>query len=134
MYLDTSAVLKRVFWEEQSGALRDAIDNAVANGDRLISSSLTRVELARGIRRRIDFEPLDALTSAFDLATSDLAFAPMASAVVESARIIGPPVLRSLDAIHLATAIAVGAEEVWTYDDRLAAASEEMGILARMPS
>ncbi|CAH0152272.1 MULTISPECIES: type II toxin-antitoxin system VapC family toxin [unclassified Microbacterium] len=134
IYVDTSAVLKRVFEENESDALGRAIDQAVADGDRLISSTLTRVELARGIRRRLDFEPRDRLTSAFELATGDIAFAPMSSPIVESARVIGPPALRSLDAIHLATAIAVGAGEVWTYDDRLAAASEEMGIVARMPS
>lgn len=134
IYIDTSAALKRVFEEAESGVLRRAIDEAVVNSDRLISSTLTRVELARGIRRRIEFETHDRLTSAFDLAMGDIAFAPMSSPIVESARLIGPPVLRSLDAIHLATAIAVGAGEVWTYDDRLAAASEEMGIVARMPS
>lgn len=134
IYIDTSAALKRVFDEAESGALSDAIDTVMAGGDRMISSSLMRVELARSIRRRIDLERRDRLTSAFDLATGDIAFAPMSSAVVESARIIGSPVLRSLDAIHLATATAVGAGEIWTYDERLAAASEEMGIVTRMPS
>lgn len=134
IYVDTSAALKRVFEEDESAALTTAIDAAVLAGDRLISSHLTRVELGRGIRRRIDFESHERLSSAFDSATGDIAFAPMSSAIVESARIIGPPVLRSLDAIHLATAIAVGAGEVWTYDERLAEASEEMGIVARMPS
>lgn len=63
-----------------------------------------------------------------------IGIAPMTGPILESARIIGPPVLRSLDAIHLATAVAVGADELWTYDERLASASEEIGIVARMPS
>lgn len=134
IYLDTSAVLKRVFRERESEALRDSIGLAIAEGNRLISSSLTRVELARGMRRRIDDESLARLTSGFDLATGDIGFAPMSSSVVESARIIGPPVLRSLDAIHLATAVAIGADEMWTYDERLATASEEIGIVSRLPS
>nr|WP_246286205.1 type II toxin-antitoxin system VapC family toxin [Microbacterium pseudoresistens] len=134
IYVDTSAALKRVFEEDESAALMTAIDEAVLGGDRLISSHLTRVELGRGIRRRIEFESHARLTSAFEAATADIAFAPMSPSIIESARIIGPPVLRSLDAIHLAAAIAVGAGEVWTYDERLAAASEEMGIVARMPS
>ncbi|MGM7667773.1 type II toxin-antitoxin system VapC family toxin [Microbacterium sp. A93] len=134
IYLDTSAVLKRVFQEDESEALRDAISRAVAEGNGLISSALTRVELGRSMRRRIDAMSLQSLNTAFDLAMGDIAFAPMVSAVVESARIIGPPMLRSLDAIHLATAIAVGAQEMWTYDERLATASEEIGIAPRMPS
>lgn len=133
VYLDTSAVLKRVFWESESEALRNWIELSVTDGNRLISSALTRVELARGLRRRIEDESLSQLSSAFELAVDDIAFAPMSSAVVESARIIGPPVLRSLDTIHLATAIAVGAGELWTYDERLATASEEIGIVSRMP-
>lgn len=134
IYVDTSAALKRVFEDDESEALTVAIDDAVLVGDRLISSHLTRVELGRGIRRRIDFESHARLTSAFDAATGDIAFAPLSSSIVESARVVGPPVLRSLDAIHLATAIAVSAGEVWTYDERLAAASEEMGLVSRMPS
>ena len=52
---------------------------------------------------------------------------------VEQARIVGPPLLRSLDAIHLATAVALAADEVWTYDQRRARTAEELGILSRMP-
>ena len=133
VYLDTSAALKRAFREAESTALRDSISEAIARGDRFVTSSLTVVEVSRGVRRRIEEESLAVLRSAEADALGDLAIAPIGEQIVESARIIGPPILRSLDAIHLATAVAVGAQELWTYDDRLAEAAEGMGIPARMP-
>jgi PIN domain len=50
---------------------------------------------------------------------------PIAADVVGLARRIGPHVLRSLDAIHLATAILVDADALITYDERLAAAARD---------
>lgn len=133
LYLDTSAAMKRAFLEEGSAELRDQITEVIAAGDRFVTSDLTLVEVARGARRRIDEETPLALQRATDAALGDTATAPIDDRVVTSARLIGPAVLRSLDAIHLATAILVKAAELWTYDDRLAQAAREMGILARMP-
>ena len=133
IYLDTSAVIKRVFVETESIALRDAITDAIDSGERFVTSALTLVEVSRGVRRRVDHESAAALRSAVAKAVDDTAIVPIDDRTVECARIIGPPVLRSLDAIHLATATALGADELWTYDERLAQASEEMGIPARMP-
>ncbi|MBS1675174.1 MAG: type II toxin-antitoxin system VapC family toxin [Actinobacteria bacterium] len=133
LYLDTSAAIKRAFREDESLVLRDAFTEAIERGDRFVTSALTVVELARGARRRIEDESLASLKGAELAALGDLAIAPLAPPIVESARIIGPPVLRSLDAIHLATAAAIGAQELWTYDDRLADAAEGMGIPSRMP-
>lgn len=133
IYLDTSAVIKRVFLEEESIALRDAITDAVEAGGRFATSVLTLVEVSRGVRGRVEKESLSALHQAIARSTDDAAIAPIDERTVESARVIGPPVLRSLDAIHLATAVALGADELWTYDERLAEASVEMGIPVRMP-
>ena len=44
-----------------------------------------------------------------------------------------PNVLRSLDAIHLATAILVDADVVITYDDRLAAAARHNDVTVSAP-
>ncbi|MFT4219318.1 MAG: hypothetical protein QM611_02200 [Microbacterium sp.] len=35
--------------------------------------------------------------------------------------------------MHLATAVALGADEVWTYDQRMATTAEELGIPSRAP-
>ena len=48
--------------------------------------------------------------------------------VIHLARTIGPDALRSLDAIHLATAVAVGADVMFTYDARLAEAARDWGL------
>jgi predicted nucleic acid-binding protein len=41
--------------------------------------------------------------------------------------------LRSLDAIHLAAAIAVGADSLLTYDDRLASSAAAVGLNVLAP-
>jgi predicted nucleic acid-binding protein len=41
--------------------------------------------------------------------------------------------LRSLDAIHLAAALSLGAEAVLTYDDRLAEAARGLGMTVLSP-
>lgn len=134
VYVDSSALVKRVSKEEHQAAVTAALAQAVLEGRLLITSALARVEVSRALRVRIDVHDPRVVKDASERALEGIGIAPVSGPVLESARIIGPPVLRSLDAIHLATAIAVGAAEVWTYDERLAAASEEMGIVARMPS
>lgn len=133
IYLDTSAVIKRVFLEAESIPLRDAITAAVEAGGLFATSALTLVEVSRGVRKRVEKESLSALHQAIARSADDAAIVPIDERTVESARVVGPPALRSLDAIHLATAIALGVDELWTYDGRLAEASVEMGIPVRMP-
>jgi len=51
---------------------------------------------------------------------------PLTTVLLESAASVGPPSLRSLDAIHLASAISLGPDltAFLTYDRRLQAAAE----------
>lgn len=60
----------------------------------------------------------------------------MSSAVVEAASRLPDPALRSLDAIHLATALLVreDVEALMTYDDRLAAAAAAHGLAVTAPT
>jgi len=56
--------------------------------------------------------------------------------VYESAATLGPPVLRSLDALHLASAIHVGGDElkaIITYDLRMIEAARAMDIAVVSP-
>ncbi|GAA3937395.1 type II toxin-antitoxin system VapC family toxin [Microbacterium soli] len=133
IYLDTSALAKRVFLEGESLALRDALDAAKHQGWHLVTSALTRVEVARVARTRIDAELPQAIGRAFVDSMEGVATAHLTRAVLDSARIIGPPVLSTLDAIHLATAVALTVDEVWTYDSRMAQTAEALGLTVCMP-
>lgn len=133
VYLDTSAVVKRTLPEAQSAKLLDSLGRAVADGGTLVTSALTRVETGRALRRR-EHDLQGDVATAYRNALQGLAMAPITDVVIELARSADPLALRSLDAIHLATALAVGAGELWTYDDRLADAAASAGIAVRAPA
>ncbi len=59
---------------------------------------------------------------------------PLSDDVVTRAREVGNDELRSLDAIHLASALAVGADTLLTYDMRLADSAAATGLEILQPS
>lgn len=119
IYLDSSAVLKLVFREAESPALRTWLD--ARPHDTLVSSDLTLVEVARAVRR-LDEGRLTTARALLD----GMDLMPLSPSVLRDAQDVGPRVLRSLDALHLASAIRLGERLVafLTYDDRLAEAAE----------
>lgn len=134
IYVDSSALLKRSVAEAESDALEEVLDHHIDDGDPLISSSLAWVEVSRALRRHLDGEDHQVIHEAIEDAMSGIAERPIAADVVSLARRIGPNVLRSLDAIHLATAILVDAEVVITYDERLAEAARHNDVTVFAPS
>lgn len=127
-YLDTSAALKLLKNEANSLPFTEFYDGHT--GDIWISSALLRVEMLRSVRRSLPAAVPDArdLLEAFDyLAVHD--------EVIETAMAEFEPTLRSLDAIHLATARTLGADldALVTYDDRLADAAGGVGIAVLSP-
>jgi len=66
---------------------------------------------------------------------SDLALLPMDDALLHAAACLQPPVLRSLDAIHLATALSIGGHlgVMFCYDERLADAAGSAGLVVVRP-
>jgi len=133
VYLDSSAVIKRVVEEAESAALETALGAWAAEGP-AETSVLAQVEVARALRRRLDIDLEYAdIRDAIDDALGDVVIHPMDGEIIRTAQIIDPPILRSLDAIHLATAVLIGAELVVTYDDRLAQAAAAVGLLAAAP-
>jgi predicted nucleic acid-binding protein len=133
IYLDSSALVKRVFEEPDADALRGALAAAHTAGASFATSALARVEVGRVTRSRLDEAPPRDIAVASSEAFLGVAIAALSRSVLESARVIGPPVLRSLDAIHLATAIALGVDELWTYDHRMRTVAEDLGIPVRAP-
>lgn len=131
VYFDSSALIKRVIAEEESGDLVDFLDTRHAEGDLLVSSSLAWVEVSRAVLARVK-SPTGA-GDLIDAAMSGVDERPLTSDVVSVARRIEPLVLRSVDAIHLATAVLIDVDLVVTYDDRLADACRRNSLAVELP-
>ncbi len=127
LYLDSSAFVKVVVEETESAALRAFL---AASGARRVSSALLRAEALRAVRH---LGP-DAVTTVREgLRRVDLI--GIDDRILDSAGILEPQVLRTLDAIHLATALAVGddLDAIVTYDERMVAAARLVGLKTAMP-
>ncbi|WP_350280336.1 type II toxin-antitoxin system VapC family toxin [Kribbella sp. HUAS MG21] len=131
VYFDSSALIKRVVVEDESTDLVDFLDARYEQGDLLASSSLAWVEVSRVVLARVK-KPADA-GSLIDDAMSGMDERPMTGEVVSVARRIEPLVLRSLDALHLATAVLIDADLVVTYDERLADACRRNSLAVVAP-
>jgi predicted nucleic acid-binding protein len=119
-YVDTSAFLKLLVTEEGSAALR----SWYTSQDALWSSHLLRTEALRaaarlGIEETVVEEALDTVSLVLPSVTT---FA--------TAGRIQPRDLRSLDTLHLATALEIGEdlEGVVTYDERMISAASVADI------
>lgn len=126
-YLDSSALLKLVVAEPETPAL----EMAVLEYRALVTSRLAELECrraARGARVRTHLQRLEAVLEAVYL----LEVTP--SVLLRGAE-LRPDTLRSLDAIHVATARSVGDESlvVLTYDRRMADAARENGLKVAHP-
>ena len=122
-YIDTSAALKLLAEESHSRAFAMFYDESA--GASWVSSTLLRIEVVRAVGRAMPAALPDAraLLQAFDYVSID-------DEVVDAAMNEPDRMLRSLDAIHLATARVLGpdVDGLATYDDRLAAAAKDAGI------
>jgi predicted nucleic acid-binding protein len=136
LYLDTSALMKLVVDEDESPALREEL--ARWDDTRFATSALTRVELPRAVTRAVPWVSLgDALQAAAALLESTQII-PLTDPVIALAAGADPPALRSLDAIHLASALVASPADVLPvlcgYDRRLQDAGRERGLLAISPA
>ena len=125
-YLDSSAVVKLVIPEVESKELLDFVRQL----DRAISSELTVIEVGRAASRangeaglnravetcrRIDLQPID-------------------SHIIDRARRLQPTGLRSLDAIHLASALEPRVAPILVaYDNRLLEAAQDHSLTVASP-
>ena len=128
IYLDSSAIVKLIVREPESAALKQRL----ASSGEWISSALARVEVLRTLRRRNLTE--EAVRNA-ERMLSRMALVPLDDRVLSAAAEVGPGSLRSLDALHLATALSVfGLDSFVTYDQRLFAAASAAGLRAMAPA
>lgn len=126
VYLDTSALAKLVVHEPESPALR----RYLRRRRRRVSCALARVELVRAVKP----QGSDAVATAREV-LGDIDLVSLDDALLEDAADLGDPVLRTLDAIHLAAARSVGRDlaAIVTYDARMSAAARAMDIAVAAP-
>ena len=129
IYFDTSALVKLVFDETESAALAEWL--TVRADVPKVSSDLSTIELLRTCRRVDE----DAVEGA-NLLLGGIDLLPMDRAIVEKAATLVPTELRSLDAIHLASALSVKASltALVAYDVRLCSAAAQAGLEVVSPA
>ncbi len=129
LYLDSSALVKLVQREAESDALRRYLQ--AHRSDVRVASELVRVEVVRSV--------LAGGPAAVSHARRQLArlyLVVIDRDVLDRAATIAPAsLLRSLDAIHLATAELLSAElrAILTYDARMAGAAAALGLVVASP-
>ena len=128
VYLDSSALIKLVFQEQET----DALEAFLRDRPVRVSSALARVEVMRAARTVNDnlvTRHAAALLGAVEL------IAPHTGLLADAVR-LEPLTLRSLDAVHLATAVALlpDIDGMVVYDRRLADAARHAGLTVWAPS
>ena len=125
-YVDASALVKLVLVEQESPAVYRWFTEA----PRIATSRIGVVETVRASSRR-DHDPVQR-----DQVLRDVEVIDLDPAIAAVAAAIAPPVIRTLDAIHIATALALVPEldAFVTYDDRLAEAARALGLPVVRPA
>ncbi len=121
-YVDTAAIVKLLAMEAETPALVDWLGE---HRPRLWSSDLLRTEVARAVRRSAP----DLIGKARELLSGVDLITPTTATFTRAGE-LEPPTLRSLHALHLATALELGdsLDALLTYDLRLAHAAHGFGI------
>jgi uncharacterized protein len=131
-YADASALVKLVWEEPDSKALRAFL----AEAD-LVSSELILTEIPRAVRRAADDDfrlPRDVLLERAGALLDAVALRPLDRPLLLAAGALDEPALRALDAIHVASAVDVGPIDAFvTYDERQAAAARLAGLRTMAP-
>jgi uncharacterized protein len=120
-YLDSSALVKLVVDENETGVLRRAVEA----WPRRVSSNISLVEVLRAVRRR---DP-SAEALAHIVLTHTRLMAVADGVLVRAAQLDQPP-LRALDAIHVASALRLGPSlsAFVSYDALQLEAAEALGL------
>ena len=132
VYLDASALIKLFVPEADS----DRLNQSLAGLDDVIVSDLARTELASALGRRVREGRLSSASArrlyrdAQALASSCRAaeLTPDAHRLAERLLLTSTAGLRSLDALHLALALANGAATLVSYDERLRDAASAQSL------
>jgi len=129
VYLDSSALVKLVVREPESAALVAFLHGHAER----VSSALALSEVPRALRRA-GFGTSERRRARQVL--SRVALVDVDRRALAAAAALDPPTLRTLDAIHLATALALREDltALVTYDRRLSAAAERAHVEVLAPA
>lgn len=125
-YVDASALVKLIIAEPESVGM----ERWYVESERVVTSRVGIVETRRAVSRRPhDAGHLDHVLDRIEVIALDLPIADHAAAVQ-------PATIRTLDAIHLATALAAmpDLDAFVTYDDRQAEAARALGLPVVSPA
>lgn len=131
VYIDSSALVKRGIDEFASEEFEAAL--LAYEPDDCFASTIAWIEVSRALRSRLEQNDPALVVELIEVALSKVHEVPLSSQVVSFARRIGSPRLRSLDAIHLASAAVVNADVFVAYDQQLLVVAAEMGFTTFSP-
>jgi predicted nucleic acid-binding protein len=124
-YVDASALVKLIVDDNDSVALRRFLDVF----DEPVTSRIGTLETRRALAR-VSVDP-----TTMDRLLDPIAPVEFDSAIAATAAVLGPTSLRTLDAIDLATALALYQVDAFvTYDRRLADAARAVGLTVASPA
>jgi len=128
IYLDSAAIVKLAHAESESQALREWLDDRADVG--WVSSVFAEIESVRALARYAP-EAVSRLHLVLDL----IELLELDARVRILAQTVKPATVRSLDAIHLATALRLQPLTSFvTYDKRLADAARTAGLPVDLPA
>lgn len=125
-YVDSSALVKLVLAEAGS----EAMLRWYVESERVATSRIGIVETNRAARRR-EHDP-----SHLEVVVASIEIIEVDAAIAQRAALMGPPGLRTLDAIHVASALALSSEmdAFVTYDQRLVDVARAIGLPVVSPA
>jgi len=126
LYADASALAKLFVREPESAALAAALPA----GSTVVTSAIARIEVTRVLR-------ISSLDDDVEQSTDDVLagciLVDVDEEIVRSAARLTSFGLKTLDSIHLATALSVGPDAMVVYDRRLAREAERAGLAVLSP-
>lgn len=126
VYADSSALVKLVIEEPES----EALERRLADGPVLATSRIALVEVSRATALA---NPAPQVRQDTALLLDSCLLVDLTDALLRDAAGLASASVRTLDALHLASALRIQADELVAYDRRLVAAARESGLAVASP-
>lgn len=126
-YVESSALTKLALGEPEGPDLRSTLQSVQVH----VTSELTLLEVSRAVRRNTGDAGVAKVRAAF------LRFetVPVDRGILDRAAALEPAALRSLDAVHVATALVISSSDLvfYSYDHRTIEAAQIYGLTVSSP-